>query len=153
MKNNLIEDHMEFAKSLACIYKRKLPKFVDFDDILQQAYVGLVECAQKYNEAYGSFKTWAYTRINGSIVDYLRKQKNTQCLDESPEMAIRLTPNVDLVDFLEEKTGKQTANMFIMFHIENYSLKEIGEKYNLTNVRISQIISKAENKMKLELAA
>lgn len=45
----------------------------DYDDLFQEAQVGLYKAVMTYDEKYSSFSTYAYICIKTSVVSYLRK--------------------------------------------------------------------------------
>lgn len=154
----LVGEHMIYAEKLARKFKKKLPSFVDFDDILSSAYVGLVESANKYKESDGSFTTYAFKRINGSMQDFLRKEYFPETSDEIEARPVYQSKLYDLIDFLEQNIGKKQTDMVSMYVLGNYSLEEVARKHKLSSVRICQIISEVKSRMQdkyryFELAA
>lgn len=148
MNNDLIEQFIPLAIKLAYQRKRTVPNFIDIEDLLSAAYLGLVEAASRFNPNLGiKFSTFAYPRIFGAICDFLRQEdyndiffieeKHTYCDNNLEEIFECLT-----FDFTE-KDKKIVRNYFI----DNFSLKEIGEKEHLTEGRISQLIKKYKEKM------
>jgi len=70
----LIEKYMPYATSVAAKMAQGLPAEVDFDDLICNARVGLLEAARRYDVKFGvEFRTFAYYRIKGAIYDGLRK--------------------------------------------------------------------------------
>ena len=53
----------------------------------------------------------------------------------------------------DEKAGKKEADMVIMYHLQGFSLKDIARKYNISDARVCQVMSKTKNKLKEMLAA
>jgi RNA polymerase sigma factor for flagellar operon FliA len=52
----------------------KLPAHVDKEDLASYGYIGLIDAMEKFDLARGlKFETYAVTRINGQIIDELRK--------------------------------------------------------------------------------
>lgn len=52
-----------------------LPPNLDYEDLVQQGLVGLVEAANTFDPTKGiQFSTYAYIRIRGAIIDVLRAQ-------------------------------------------------------------------------------
>lgn len=45
----------------------------DYDDLLQEAQVGLYKAVMTYDDRYSSFSTFAYICVKSSVVSYLRK--------------------------------------------------------------------------------
>jgi RNA polymerase sigma factor FliA len=73
-RDALIEKYLPFATSIATKMARTFPSEVDFDDILCNARLGLLEAAKRFDAKYGvDFRTFAYYRIKGAIYDGLRK--------------------------------------------------------------------------------
>lgn len=66
-----IEKHMFFAKSIARKKHRKI-RYLDLDELVCAAYMGLVDAVSKYSHSKGEFFAYAKIRINGEIQDYLR---------------------------------------------------------------------------------
>lgn len=70
----LIEQYLPFATSIANRAARALSSDADYDDIICNARLGLLEAARRYDARFNvDFKTFAYYRIKGAIYDGLRK--------------------------------------------------------------------------------
>lgn len=73
-RDALIERYLPFATSIANKVARSLAGDADYDDILCNARLGLLEAARRYDARFNvDFKTFAYYRIKGAIYDGLRK--------------------------------------------------------------------------------
>lgn len=73
-QNALVAQYLPFATSVANRVKQSLSSSVDYDDVLCNARLGLLEAAQRFDEAHQvDFRTFAYYRIKGAIYDGLRK--------------------------------------------------------------------------------
>ncbi|OGQ06568.1 MAG: hypothetical protein A3G32_01590 [Deltaproteobacteria bacterium RIFCSPLOWO2_12_FULL_40_28] len=72
--DSLIEKYLPFAASIASKVARALSSDADYDDILCNARLGLLEAAKRFDARFNvDFKTFAYYRIKGAIYDGLRK--------------------------------------------------------------------------------
>ncbi len=70
----LVDQYYPFATSIAKRVAKSLASSVDYDDILCNARLGLLEAAQRYDASHEvDFRTFAYYRIRGAIYDGLRK--------------------------------------------------------------------------------
>ena len=70
----LIEENQGLVRSLASTIHRKLPPYVELDDLIAYGQVGLAEAARDFDPRHGSrFSTYAYYRIRGSVYDGLSK--------------------------------------------------------------------------------
>ena len=77
----LILDNMQFAQKIVSSMIPHLPAGVDKDDLYSASLLGLTEAAHKFVATRGvSFRTFAYPRIRGAVVDQLRK--NSQLLQK-----------------------------------------------------------------------
>lgn len=73
-KERMIVEHLPYVRKILSKLTVGLPAHVDRDGLESAGVVGLVEAANSYDPARGvAFKTFAYPRIHGSIVDELRK--------------------------------------------------------------------------------
>lgn len=70
----LVEQYLPFSTSIASKVAKTLPSEIDFDEVLCNARLGLLEAAQRFDQTLSiDFKTFAYYRIRGAIFDGLRK--------------------------------------------------------------------------------
>jgi RNA polymerase sigma factor for flagellar operon FliA len=73
-RDKLIEDYMPFATSIANRVSQTLSSSVDYDEVLCNARIGLLEAAKRFDDGHQvDFKTFAYYRIKGAIYDGLRR--------------------------------------------------------------------------------
>lgn len=70
----LVEQYIPYATSIANKVAQTLSSDADFDEIVCNARLGLLEAAKRFNPKFNvDFKTFAYYRIKGAIYDGLRK--------------------------------------------------------------------------------
>ncbi|HEY4716040.1 MAG TPA: sigma-70 family RNA polymerase sigma factor [bacterium] len=75
-KEALIKDYLPFVRAIVCKIKRSIPADISAEDLESHGRVGLVEAAGRYNPALNcSFRTYAYYRVRGAILDALRYDK------------------------------------------------------------------------------
>jgi RNA polymerase sigma factor for flagellar operon FliA len=73
-RNELIESHLGLVRHILGKLVAQLPPDVDVGNLESAGTLGLVEAANKYDPERGTkFKTYAYTRIRGAILDELRR--------------------------------------------------------------------------------
>jgi RNA polymerase sigma factor for flagellar operon FliA len=153
--NFLVENHIVFADKIACQKKKKLPKYIDIEDLKSAAYMGLVKAATKYDNEFGaSFTTFAFYRISGEIDDYLRKFHRRAFMSlqqEDGQIDVPEKQKIKSVDFFEkfEKTLSQKMTYVLRsYFYEDKSLKEIGEDLGITESRVSQILTQTKSIIK-----
>jgi RNA polymerase sigma factor (sigma-70 family) len=161
----LVEQYVPLANKLAYQKKRTLPKFIDIEELKSAAYLGLVEAASRFRPDLGvAFSTFAYPRIAGAICDYLREQgwvgKKTQMLSLDAPSAD--SDDCNLSDMIEAKAEEQTEECFEVitlnlddqakdvlrhYFIDEYSMKEVGERFGVSESRISQLIKQYKTRI------
>lgn len=152
----LVEQYIPLANKLAYQRKKNLPKFIDIEELKSAAYLGLVEAASRYNPELGiEFTTFSYPRIRGAILDYLRQQ---DWKNDGPMLSLDMPSDENgctLRDTIEAKPEGNTDECFEIislkfddqakavlrhYFIDEYSMKEVGEKFGVSESRISQLI-------------
>lgn len=73
-RDEIINQYMPYAASIASRVCQSLSCAVDYEDVLCNARLGLLEAAKRFDEAQDvDFKTFAFYRIKGAIYDGLRR--------------------------------------------------------------------------------
>ncbi len=72
-QQKLIEDSMESVRIIAMTMCKRLPLTVQAEDLISAGYLGLVECAPRF-DGRCKFATFARKRILGAMKDYLRRE-------------------------------------------------------------------------------
>lgn len=73
-RDRLILEHLPLVRHLVGKLAAELPPGVDVENLESAGVLGLVEAAQHFDPERGvQFKTYAYTRIRGAILDELRR--------------------------------------------------------------------------------
>jgi len=141
-RNTLVEQYLPYAASIASRVMQTLSSSVDFDDVMCNARLGLLEAARKFDASLNvDFKTFSYYRIKGAIYDGLRK---TGWIPRSLYARIKFEQATnEYLQYMAEKTGP-TARL-----VED----EMSEVYDTVNSLASiYVISvdAAEDGMELE---
>lgn len=76
-RDTLITENFEIVKKIAFHFAGRVGTRMEVQDLMQLGMVGLVEAANKYSPQKDvPFEAYAKLRIQGAIVDHLRKQSN-----------------------------------------------------------------------------
>jgi len=182
-QERLVIDNMGYAEGIARQTAIKLPigeKYgipMDIQDCVQIGYVGLVQAAQKfdasdYDPKRGSletlFRSYAYNRIRGAIIDEVRRQTfvrrrgieqgikfqmlsmDYETNDDAGVLQVGFEENndawidiVQAIDILDERESKVILGLTI-----GVSGRELAEDLGITESRISQIAQQARRKLK-----
>lgn len=72
-EQRLVEEHLYLVRTIANSCARRLPAHVSAGELESAGHVGLIEAAQRFDPARRtSFKTFAYQRVQGAILDEMR---------------------------------------------------------------------------------
>ncbi len=73
-RDRLILGHMDYVRQICGTLAKRFPDGVDLNNLQSAGVVGLIEAAQNFDPSRGvAFKTFAYPRIRGAIVDEIRR--------------------------------------------------------------------------------
>jgi RNA polymerase sigma factor (sigma-70 family) len=151
-RNELIENYLPLAESLAWKKNRVTPNSITIDELKSAAYMGLMLAADRFDTEKGAFGPYAAIRIIGEMKDYLRKcgrfpstSLDTAVEEDDFELSsvLESPKENNPEEFFEEATkclndlGKKVV---ISYYKDNQSLKEIGLRINVSESRVSQII-------------
>ena len=171
----LILDHQEFAKKLANAVVNSQRLTIEYEEAQSCALVGLVDAAQRYDPTRSvSFKSFAYRRIAGEIIDHCRRNSfvrrrglekgikyevvsaNTGWEDDS-EFAILPAIQVDVdlkLDFevaLEILTDREKRVVLAL--AAGARGREVAADLGVTESRVSQIASEARAKLERRMSS
>lgn len=74
VRDDIINQYMPYASSIASRVCQSLSSAVDYEEVLCNARLGLLEAAKRFDNSQDvDFKTFAYYRIKGAIYDGLRR--------------------------------------------------------------------------------
>ncbi len=100
----LVERHLDLALRAAKMIYPRVRAHVEFDELVALANSGLVEAAQRYEPDRGaSFNTFAWYRVQGAVIDGLRKASNLPRREWAKLVALRAAS-----DYLEHR-GERDA--------------------------------------------
>jgi RNA polymerase sigma factor FliA len=69
-----VETGLPFVEALARRMAATMPHSIDISDLVQDGVIGLIDAAERFDEARGiKFETFAERRIRGAMIDALRK--------------------------------------------------------------------------------
>jgi RNA polymerase sigma factor (sigma-70 family) len=150
---------MPLAKKLAFQKKKIVPRFIDVDDLISAAYVGLVEAASRFDETKGVlFQTFAYPRISGSINDYLRSCGMMQGTGDEYDLSQVAEQKQggdgfeDILDVVTRNLDSNAKGILKLYFEEDLPMKEVGARFGVSESRISQILSRYKKDIRQEWA-
>jgi len=72
-RDSLVLENLQLVKKVASKIYYRIPKGeIEFDELVNIGVIGLMKAIEKYDEDKAKFSTYAYIKIRGEILDYLR---------------------------------------------------------------------------------
>lgn len=179
-EDEIIVKYDRLAKKLAGkIYKLKKDlldtRFMDFDDLVQLAYIGIFDAIRSFSEEGGaSFTSYAWicvqNRINRDafrpriVKTYMKfgdfsldsvvgdDEEGTTLLALTGEEDINIEDTVfkDIQLRLLNRLSKEDKQMLVMYNIEGKTLREIAEVYNVSHQLIRQKLEYITGQLKVQ---
>ena len=119
-KKDLILEHLPLVKKVASRIYRRIPEGVlDFDELVNTGVIGLIKAIERYDSNRAKFSTYAYIKIRGEILDYLRK------LDFLPRSTREKVKNNEISDIKDEIVAFLSIEEKLFGNSERYTLKDI----------------------------
>ncbi len=74
-RDKFVMDYLPLVKYVVGKFMIYLPSHIDQEDLIESGILGLIEAAERFDEDKNvKFKTYAFHRIRGAVLDYLRLQ-------------------------------------------------------------------------------
>ncbi len=100
-----MESHLEIARKAAAMIFPRVRDHIEFEELVALGNVGLADAAAKFDASKGAaFSTYAWYRVQGAIVDGLRKQSNLPRRVWAKLVALRAAG-----DYLENRTDRDAG--------------------------------------------
>ena len=152
---------MSYARSVAIEYVNRLPFSVPDQDILSEAYYGLVQAGPRYRRSRGKFKTFVWLRVNGQIQDYVRVLmaiRGKDALNRSIGDAIPDRPTEEQFStfgLLQQVVADLPTREreFVRLHfVDGMKSREIAKVFHVNESRVSQIKTATLSRLKSALS-
>lgn len=119
------------------VKKHSPTRVTDIEDYFQVGCIALLSALKNYDESKGNWSTYASRAIHRAILK--EKRRFTDSVRRLYDKPVKTTEN--LYEYIPN-TLTLTEKEIIYLRLEGFSFEEIGNKYNLTKQRISQILNK-----------
>lgn len=124
LRNELLMDYIYLVRRAAVQLRGVLTSSVQEEDLVNQGAIALMECIDRYDCTRGAkFETYAYMRVRGALIDYIRRQ--------------------DWVPHRTRRLGRQIDEAYMILANEKMrepSVEEIAEYLNLPKGKLDQNI-------------
>jgi len=119
-KKDLVIEHLPLVRKVASMIYRRIPEgVVEFEELVNTGVIGLIKAIEKYDSRKAKFSTYAYIKIRGEILDYLRK------LDFLPRGVRGKLRNGDISELREEIVTLISIEEKLFENSERYFVKDL----------------------------
>ena len=134
--HSLVNDHISLVNRIAGYLKARVPKYMEYDDMVQIGMLGLLSAAETYDGSTGvEFKDYAKSRIKGAILDEVRKMSDTS------RLAIKNTRRHshaihELANMLERKPTNSDIAEHLNITIDEYEKQRThADRFKIENIQ------------------
>lgn len=119
-RKDLVIEHLPLVRKVASMIYRRIPEgVVEFEELVNTGVIGLIKAIEKYDSRKAKFSTYAYIKIRGEILDYLRK------LDFLPRGVRGKLRNGDISELREEIVTLISIEEKLFENSERYFVKDL----------------------------
>lgn len=148
--DQFIEDHRQLVRKIALHLRRRLPSYVELEDLFQAGFIGLLEARNNYKTNMNTtFETFASYRIRGAIIDSLRKNtwgsretlKNMRMINDAINKIEQRKQTVPTTEDIAAELGISVEEYFCMcqqISINNVISIDSIDEDDTTNTDIMQ---------------
>ena len=148
-----VEDHIDWARSVALQYRRERNIPIEYEEAISLGMLGLMRAAKVYREGKAKFRSFAWNRVRGELRDWVRasladKRVGEVVSLEYVQLSELLSTNgtekkvadEELIRKMLEFTTLKQTRAIILYYLEQYTMREVAEKCNVTEGNISLLI-------------
>ena len=168
-------EHMGLACYLAKKMYAKVKHKYELEELVQVAYVGLVEAANRFDESRGfKFATFAFHVITGKLMSFVIRDKRYNATKGIPHGYIiesyeherdcgslkdrigndgfeeNLIEEIALKEAIDKLTEKE-KEVLQLYYFDDIKQTEIAKLFNTTQTQISRVNRRAIKKLKIEM--
>ncbi|NEX45258.1 sigma-70 family RNA polymerase sigma factor [Pseudotabrizicola algicola] len=159
--NNLVESHLNLARRIAWHIHGRVGKRVEIEDLLQVAYIGLMDAARRYVAQPGTpFSAYAGIRIRGALMDHLRAlagqargtlqmQTKIRAAESRLEQSLMRRPREDEIAQALSLTAEELAHWRMEFDV--HQQKSLDEVYTDQSLIFRDRAPSAEDNLAQEM--
>jgi len=128
VKTEIVKKYLPLVKYIASKIIIGKTKYVEYEDLVSYGMLGLMDALNKFDESKGmKFSTYAAIRINGSIIDEIRRNSPI-----SKRAIDKLNRYNRVVEELQNKLFREPQDVEIAEHM-GISLKELADIQGYVN--------------------
>ena len=111
IRNQLVMHYSSIAKTVAFQMRNVFGDYAQIEDIVNQGIIALIDCVERFDsEKQVKFQTYAYLRVRGAVIDFVRKQDWIPRRIRVASKNIKLAHDTLCNELLREPTSEEIAN-------------------------------------------
>lgn len=149
-QRRLYEHFFPYVKSICLRYTSRLE---DCEEVMDDSFIKMYKNLDKYDFSR-PFKFWLRTVVVNTAIDFYRQSTRkiqSQTIDDYYDLSIEdhtiSNMSVNEIMAVIQKLSPSYRSVFMMFVVDGYSHKEIGELLNITEGTSKSNLAKARMKL------
>ena len=149
--------YRQFYPAMFSLCKKFFTDSHQIQTCLNNGMLRVFKNLDQYNSSKGEFFNWMYTIVRNSCLTGLREANRKSfeiVMEEIPELSDNEEENfaeyesiIDKIDILPQATRA----IFILFYIENFSIKDIRDQLNISDGTVKWHLNQGRNRLKQHL--
>ena len=152
IKPSIDEIYEEYYQKVFSYINSRINNYHDSEDLCEDVFTKVFKNMDKFDDSKSALSTWIFNITKNTLIDFYRTRHDSyELLDnyeyEQEQDAVSETELADLSAALN-KLNQEEKDIIVLKYYEGYSLKEIGEKMNLSYGIVKLRHNSALEKMK-----
>ncbi len=165
-RNRLMEHYRGYVVTIAIKTKKRLPRCVQLDDLIQDGWMVLAELIPRFDPSRGvTFTEYAHHRIAGAMLDGLRRMdwvpRAVRNTDERPAMMLSLPRRVEAIEARDGQRGEcygferllaklpeRQQQVLRLYYEGDMNTRAVSELMGITKQSVQNLRAKAFRKLK-----
>ena len=149
----LVEEHLSLLHATVHQMMRALPPTVDFNDLLGEGAIALIEAEKDWDPDIAAFSTYARCRIRGAVLDELRRQGRSRSR-LTTKLVDPLAPQ-ERLEIYDEDVRTQLSRLpadertaVVLYHVHDLTYKQIGKVLGVCDQTVAVIVKRAARRLR-----
>ena len=142
------------------IYYAQKDPLISYNDLEQEAWVGLLNAAKNYDATKAKFTTYAYHYIRGQILRYILEKTrlspnriNSDPMDIEPGYIDDTSDNQELMgSLLSAVASEPHANFLVEHYVNGKSFRKIAKESGMSHQGVAMHVKRLINLLEMRLS-
>ena len=135
---DLEQIYLEYRKKVMGYIRARIRSFADAEDLCEDVFEKIQRKLGDFDESKASLNTWVFTITRNTVIDYFRRSKPSEELDENLSDDSEVDENLLQNESLEElaaalrRMPEELRDLIVLRYYDNRPLTEVAEMMGLS---------------------